>query len=100
MLSEISAGKPAARAYEDMAFRCKVPEVTRFVSAVLQNLNRGNRDMVYVLRTLAQEAWDKRKDLARKQGEEASTKLVFPMVMVFVAIAIIVLAPAMQSMGR
>ncbi|WP_418792174.1 type II secretion system F family protein [Phosphitispora sp. TUW77] len=100
MLSEISAGKSTVRAYEDMAFRCKVPEVTRFVSAVLQNLNRGNRDLVYVLRTLSQEAWDKRKDLARKQGEEASTKLVFPMVMVFVAIAIIVLAPAMQSMGR
>ena len=94
MLAEARAGKPLAQAYEDLAQRCKVPEITRFVSILLQNLNRGNADLVLVLRGLAQEAWDKRKEIARKQGEEASSKLVFPMVMVFVAITIIVLAPA------
>jgi len=98
LLADINAGKPANRAYEDMAARCKVPEVTRFVSTVLLNLNRGNSDLVYVLRNLAQEAWERRKDIARKQGEEASSKLVFPMVMIFAAIAVIVMAPAIMSM--
>ena len=100
MLAEINSGKPVNRAYEDLAYRCKVPEVTRFISTVLQNLHRGNRDMVYVMINLTQEAWEKRKDIARKQGEEASSKLIFPMVMIFIAVAIIVLAPAIQAMGR
>jgi tight adherence protein C len=100
LMVEIHAGRPVNQAYEDFAHRCKVPEITRFVSAMLQNLNRGNADLVYVLRILSQEAWVQRKDIARKQGEEASSKLVLPMVMVFLAVAIIVLAPAVMSMSN
>jgi tight adherence protein C len=99
LLTEVKAGKPISQAYEDMAQRCKVPEVTRFVSTIIPNLNRGRSDFVHVLRTLAQEAWAKRKDIAKKQGEEASSKLVIPMVMVFLAVSIIVLAPAVITMG-
>ncbi len=100
LLADITAGKPISQAYEDLAQRCRVPEITRFVSTVLQNLSRGTSDLVYVLRILAQEAWEKRKEIAKKQGEEASAKLVFPMVMVFVAVAMIVLAPALMTMSR
>ncbi len=99
LIVELNAGKPVAQAYEDFAFRCKVPEVTRFASTILQNLNRGSSDLVYILRILAQEGWNKRKDIILKQGEEASTKLIIPMVMVFVAVTIIVLAPALITMG-
>lgn len=100
LIFEINAGKPVNQAYEDFAQRCKLPEITRFVSALLQNLSRGNADLVYVLRILSQEAWEKRKDIAKKQGEEASSKLVLPMVMVFLAVTIIVLAPALMSMSN
>ncbi len=98
-LAEIQGGKPIAQAYEDFAQRIKVPEVTRFISVVLQNLNRGGADFVHVLRVLSQESWQRRRDIARKQGEEASSKLIFPMVMVFIAVAIIVLAPAVITMS-
>ncbi|HEX3032296.1 MAG TPA: type II secretion system F family protein, partial [Bacillota bacterium] len=57
-----------------------------------------NSNMVGMLTALSQEAWERRKDIARKQGEEAGAKLVLPMAMVFVAIAIIVMAPALISM--
>ncbi|MFZ5645873.1 MAG: type II secretion system F family protein [Bacillota bacterium] len=97
LISEIHAGKPMGRAYEDFAQRCRVPEITRLVSTIQQNLNRGNSDLSYVLTILAQECWQKRKDIAKKQGEEASSKLVFPMVMIFIAVSIIVLAPALMS---
>lgn len=100
LMAELNAGKPVNQAYEDLAQRCRVPEITRFVSMILQNLNRGNSDLVHVLRVLSQEAWERRKDIAKKQGEEASSKLVFPMVLVFVAVSIIVLAPAIITMNR
>lgn len=100
VLTDLDMGKPAAQAFEDLAFRCQVPEITRMVNAILQNLHRGGGSMVYVLMDLGQLAWEKRKDVARKLGEEASTKLIFPMVMVFMAITIIVLAPAVATMSR
>lgn len=100
VLAEQAAGKPIGQSYEDLAHRCKVPEITRLVSTIIQNLNRGGSDLVHILRLLAGEAWEKRKDIAKKQGEEASSKLVIPMVMVFLAVAIIVLAPAVITMSR
>lgn len=99
VLNEVNNGKEITRAYEEFALRCRVPEITRFVSTVLQNVNRGSNELVVALRLLGQESWDKRKDVARKQGEEAASKLVFPMVMIFIAVAIIVLAPAVLTMG-
>lgn len=100
VLAELDRGKPVTQSYEDLAFRCRVPEITRMVNAILQNIHRGGTSMVYVLMDLGQVAWEKRKDVAKKLGEEASTKLIFPMVMVFAAIAIIVLAPALATMSR
>lgn len=99
LVMEINNGKAIRKAYEDFALRYRIPEVTRFVSSVLQNINRGSNDLVFALRLIAQESWEKRKDVARKQGEEASSKLVFPMVMIFIAVAIIVLAPAVMTMS-
>lgn len=99
VVTEINNGGGLKKAYEDFAMRCRIPEVTRFVSAILQNINRGSGDFVSALRLIAQETWEKRKDVAKKQGEEASSKLVFPMVMIFIAVAIIVLAPAVMTMG-
>lgn len=100
VLMEISAGKPANQAYEDLAQRCRVPEITRFVSLLLQNLSRGSADLVLALRNLSQECWGRRKDVARKLGEEASSKLVIPMVLIFLAVGIIVLAPAIMGLSQ
>lgn len=99
VLAEQGAGKSFSQSYEDLAHRCRVPEITRMVSTIIQNLHRGSGDLVHILRLLAQEAWERRKDIAKRQGEEASSKLVIPMVMVFLAVAIIVLAPAIISMS-
>lgn len=94
VLASIRAGKPEQQAYEDFARRCKVPEISRFVSVILQNLRKGNAEMVPVLRMYASECWEARKSLAKKLGEEASTKLLLPMILMFVAILLIVAAPA------
>lgn len=99
VIMEINNGNGIKKSYEEFAMRCRIPEVTRFVSAILQNINRGGSDFVAALRLIAQETWEKRKDIAKKQGEEASSKLVFPMVMIFIAVAIIVLAPAVMTMS-
>lgn len=99
VLSAIRSGSTYGSAYKEFSRRCGIPEITRYASTVLQNINLGSADMAQVLSLLAQECWQKRKDIARKQGEEASSKLVFPMVMIFLAVSIIVLAPAIMAMS-
>ena len=39
-----------------------------------------------------------RKDLARVRGEEASTKLLFPMILMLLLVMVFILVPAGMSM--
>jgi len=96
-LSDIRAGKPEQQAYEDFAKRCKTPEITRSVSVILQNLRKGNSEIVSILRVQANDCREMRKNTAKRLGEEASTKLLLPMMLMFLAVLLIVGAPAVLA---
>lgn len=96
---EISSGRPELTSYENFAKRCGIPEITRLVTVIVQNIKRGNSDMVSVLRISANECWQMRKNAARRLGEEASTKMLLPLMLMFVAILIITAAPAVIALG-
>ncbi|HEX3032229.1 MAG TPA: type II secretion system F family protein [Bacillota bacterium] len=98
VVSGLQQGRPLSAQLEELSRRCRVGEITRLVACVLPVLRQGGPHLTELLTLLAREAWEKRKELAVKQGEEAGARLVFPMVMVFVAIAILVLAPALITM--
>lgn len=95
---EIKNGKPEIVAYEDFARRCRVKEITRFITAIIQNLRKGNNELVILLKLQSNECWQLRKNMARRLGEEASTKLVFPLMIMFVGILIIVILPAIMQL--
>lgn len=96
--NDIASGKPVQHAYEAFAQRLMIREVTMFISVLLQNMRKGNNDLVPVLRLQAGLCWEARKNLARRLGEEASTKLLLPMILVFIAIIAMVLTPALMQM--
>ncbi len=97
IVNDINTGKNEIAAYEDFARRCRLQEVTMFTATLIQNLRKGSDQLVPVLRLQAAACWENRKNLARKMGEEASTKLIFPMAIVFVAILIMVMTPAVMQ---
>jgi len=97
-IQDIRSGMPEHKAYEEFAKRCHVPSVTRFVSVILQNIRKGNSELVPVLRLLSNECWEMRKNAAKKIGEEASTKLLIPMMLMFIAILLIVGMPAVLAL--
>lgn len=99
VMHEIKSGKSEFQAYEDFARRCRIPEITRFTSIVLQNMKKGNSELVSVLRLQANECWEMRKNAAKRLGEEASTKLLLPMMLMFVAILLIVALPAIIAIN-
>ena len=97
-LMEIKAGKPEAVAYEEFARRCRVKEVTKFVSVIVMNLKQGGSEVVPVLKAQGNECWEMRKNAARQLGEEASTKILIPLMIMFMGIVLIVSTPAVLSM--
>lgn len=97
-IRDIRSGTPEHKAYEEFAKRCRVPVVTRFISVILQNIRKGNAELVPILRVYANECWELRKATAKKLGEEASTKLLLPMMLMFAAILLIVGMPAVLAL--
>lgn len=74
--------------------------ISRFITVILQNMRKGNAEMVAVLRLQANECWDLRKHTAKRLGEEASTKLLLPLMLMFLAILIIVGTPALLALNN
>jgi len=87
-----------ALALEEFSKRCAVQEVTVFTTTVLLNYRRGGEEFVVALHQLSRNLWEKRKAISRTMGEEASSKLVFPMVIIFLVVMVVVAAPAIMMM--
>ncbi|MFZ5988480.1 MAG: type II secretion system F family protein [Bacillota bacterium] len=98
VVADVRGGKSEINAYEDFAKRCRIPEITKFISVVLQNMRKGNAELVSILRLQAGESWEMRKHAAKRLGEEAATKMLLPMMIMFLAVLIIVATPAVMAM--
>lgn len=96
---ELKDNKPFVYAMEDFSRSCGVLEVSMFATAVIMNFKRGGSDFVAALLELSHTLWERRKAVAKTVGEEASSKLVFPMVLLFCTVMIIVAAPAVLMMN-
>ncbi|AGC68429.1 type II secretion system F domain protein [Thermoclostridium stercorarium subsp. stercorarium DSM 8532] len=97
VLADLEAGIGESQAWQEFSERCKVREITSFASMIVQNSKLGGKQMVNELKRMSHEAWEMRKNAARQLGETASAKLVFPMMLMLVAILIIALAPAIMQ---
>ncbi len=100
VIGEIKSGKPELKAYEDFARRCRTAEVARFITVILQNIKKGNAELISILRIISNESWEIRKNTARKLGEEASTKMIIPLMLIFIAILIILATPAILAISQ
>lgn len=97
-LEDIGKGMSEIKAYEAFGQRCKIPEILRFTALIVQNIKKGSHLLIGALQQQSKEALCLRQDLARKKGEKASTKLIFPMGIMFMAILIIVMTPAIITL--
>lgn len=99
MLNELENGYPFQQALESFSKRCGVQEVSVFTTTVLLNFRRGGGEFGLALRELSRTLWDKRKAVSRMRGEQASSKMVLPMVMIFLIVMILVGTPAFMMMN-
>jgi tight adherence protein C len=99
VVNNLKLNNSLQHALEEFNQRCSLMEVSIFTTTILLNYRRGGEELVEALRSLSRDLWQKRKSMTKTLGEEASSKLVFPMVLIFVVVLLIVASPAIMIMN-
>jgi len=95
----MESGISEAVCYEHFASRINIKEYSKLASLLESSLKKGSKDLILLLENETREAFNLRKHMALKKGEETSTKLLIPMIIMLVIVMIIVLFPALTSFG-
>lgn len=90
-------GMSEAACYEYFGNRCGLTEYRKLASILVQNLKKGNEGIMSALVFEGKNAFDERKAVAKRMGEEAQTKLLFPMVIMLSVVMVIIIIPAYMS---
>ncbi len=98
VVSCIANGVPIDTALSGFADRGGCKEVKKFVSLYKQNLSKGGPDFPFLLSEMADAAWVDKKNRARLAGSIASQKLLFPIMLMFSGVILMVIVPAFNSL--
>ena len=96
---DMQNGVSEMEAYLEFASRCNSEQVTKFISALAQNLSKGNKELVVLLRQFSDEAWNEKKQRARQKGEAASSKLLLPITLMFAGILVMICVPVFSNLS-
>ena len=73
--------------------RCIIPGIKKFSATIIQGMTKGNKELAIMLQLQSNEVWAERKQHVRRQGEKAASKLLIPMLIMFVGILIMIIVP-------
>jgi tight adherence protein C len=98
VLNEIRLGRPRHEALEDLGKRCGVQELASFIQALVQSDQLGV-GIARVLRIQSDEMRRRRRQKAEARAQQASLKMLFPMVgCIFPVLFVILLGPPAISL--
>lgn len=95
----MNSGYSEVSAYLEFGRRCGIHSYVKLGNLLEQNIRKGTKGLKEVLNAEVREAMEERKALARKKGDEAGTKLLFPMGIMLIISIIIIVVPAFMSMN-
>lgn len=83
--------------YEDIARKLNDKRYNRFFNIIIQNIRNGTKELSNILRLEAEDALQEKKNNARKLGEEASTKLIIPLLLELMIVMLVIIVPAFMG---
>lgn len=96
---QLKNGVMEEQVYREFGKRCGETRYRRLSFLLTVHLKQGNGQLLMLLSEEADNAKEDRRNMARKAGEEAGTKLLFPMMLMLVVIMFLVLIPAYLDFG-
>lgn len=100
VLEDFASGLGESHAWQDFSERCKVKEISSFATMIMQNSKIGGRQLIEELKKMTYETWEMRKHAVKQLGETASAKLIFPLMLMFFAVLLIVITPAIMQFSK
>jgi hypothetical protein len=94
---EMEGGVSEERAYQRFGERCKNRQFRKFGNLLAQNLRKGTKGLTTLLESEVEDSLEERKNIARRFGEEAGTKLLVPMMLMLGIVIVILLVPAIMT---
>ena len=96
--NEMQNGISEVTALESFGKRIGLASYLKFSTLLAQNLRKGSQGLMELLEYEAMDAFEERKEAAKRLGEEAGTKLLMPMMIMLMIVMLIVMYPAFCSM--
>lgn len=94
---EMKSGVSEARAYENFGKRCGETSYIKLGTMLSGNLQKGSEGLAKLLQEEALYSMEERRQIAKRLGEEAGTKLLLPMLLMLIVVLIIMLVPAVLT---
>lgn len=95
---EMKSGVPEGRAYENFGRRCDMECFVKLGTVLSQNLKKGSAGLAALLDKEAAGASRDRTANARKLGEQAGTRMLFPMILLLGVVLVVLITPAFMAM--
>lgn len=96
--NQMDNGISEEKAYEMFGRRIGILTYIKFSTLLVQNLKKGTANLINILEYESADIFNERKENAKILGEEASTKLLVPMVLMMTIIFAIILYAAFAGM--
>ena len=96
-LRQMQNGVAETVAYERFGMDCRLSSYLKLGTLLSQNLRLGTGNLAGMLKAEAKDAFEDRKALARKIGEECESRLLLPMLLMLLSILIMIMYPAVSS---
>lgn len=96
-VSDMENGSSATEAMLSFADRCNLKEIRKFASMLLQNLQKGSRELAHYLHDMARDAWVEKKNMAKRKGEMAGQKLMMPIGIMFLGVVLMIIIPILSG---
>ena len=97
-IHEMKSGISEAEAYERFGKRCGDVSYVKFATLISQNLRKGSKGVSALLKMEAIQAFENRKSLAKRKGEEAGAKLMMPMIGMLAVVFVMIMVPAFYTL--
>ncbi len=96
---EMENGTSEADAIYNFGMRSANQEVKKFCSTLIQGMTKGNRDLGIALQNQSKEVWMLKKHMVRRLGEQAASKLLIPISIMFIGVLIMIIVPVFANLG-
>ncbi len=91
---QMQNGMGEMQGYELLGNRCELPPYRKLAALLQSHTEKGLGTIMESLREESRKANEEKRNLVKRKGEEAGTKLLFPMILLLGIVMVLILIPA------